>query len=500
MTIKGNMKKPLLLCVIVLLSVLNLIYPINAFESSIQKTLYLIPVKGTIDLGLSAFIRRAAASARDNQADAVIFDIDTFGGRVDAAGEIAATIEGLAPIPTYAYVRTTAWSAGALIALSCKSIVMQHSASIGSAEPRLMGISSEAQPADEKMISALRAQFKATAEANGHSANLAQAMVDKDIELIQADTNNETRIFTREEFETQKNQPDKKEFTNVTVICPGGKLLNLTAEEALSLNLASVLVNTEKELTAFIVRQLTGNAAEKFSIVAPVPSWSENLVRFLTDPIVSSLLLSLGFLGLIFELKIPGWGISGTLGVLCIILFFWGHYLAGMANWLDIFIFAVGIILVVIEILFIPGFGVFGLTGIACVLVGLVLTMIKYPLTFPSLQLYRALSIIVYAFLIACAGTFLFFKLFPHTPIWKRIRLEAREMKTAGFHAPDLSKNISVGTIGISKTMLRPSGRAEFGSTVLGVTTFGEFIPQGKKIKVARIEGTTIIVELIKEA
>ncbi len=494
------MKKLLLLFCVVLFSVTGLFSPFNSFEAPIQKTLYRIPVQGTIDLGLSAFIRRAILDAKDNRAAGIILDIDTFGGRVDAAGEIVTAVQSAASIPTFAYVHGTAWSAGALIALSCKTIVMHAGASIGSAEPRYMGISAEAQPADEKMISALRAQFKATAQANGHSANLAQAMVDKDIELIQVDLRNGTHIFTREEWETQKKQLGPKDFSNETIVCPRGKLLNLTAEEAVNLHLAGALANNEQELTAVIGRQISGADNERFSIISATPTWSENLVRFLTHPIVSSLLLSLGFLALIFELKIPGWGISGTFGVLCIVLFFWGHYLVGLANWLDIIIFGIGITLIVIEIVFIPGFGVFGLTGIVCVLAGLVLTMVKYPLTYPSLQLYRAFSVIVYAFLIASAGMVLFLKIFPRTTIWKRIRLEARETRAAGYHSPALPETISVGTMGISNTMLRPVGRALFGTTLFNVTTFGEFIPQGKKIRVAKIEGATITVELVKEA
>jgi len=494
------MKKSLLWFIVVLLSVSGLFYPLKSFEKPEQKTFYIIPVKETIDLGLSAFIRRALNNAREDHADAIIFDIDTFGGRVDAAGEIASGIQSVSPIPTYAYVRNTAWSAGALIALSCKTIVMQHTASIGSAEPRYMGLSAEAQPADEKMISALRAQFKAAAEANHHNANLAQAMVDKDIELIQADTDTGTLILTREELDAKKSRSGQEKTFNESVISPKGKLLNLTAEDAVRLNLAAAIINNEQELTTYINTRLSGSDAAPFSIIKAAPSWSENLVRFLTHPIVSSLLLSLGFLGLIFELKIPGWGLSGTVGLLCIILFFWGHYLVGLANWFDMLIFGIGIMLIVIEIVVIPGFGVFGLSGIICVLAGLILTMIKYPLTFPSLQLYRAFSIIMYAFLIASAGMFIFLKIFPRTTIWKRLQLETRENKADGFHSPSLSETISVGTIGISKSMLRPVGRALFGTTLFNVTTFGEFIPQGKKIKVVKIEGTSIIVELVKEA
>ena len=139
-------------------------------------------------MGLSSFIKRAVAQAKEKKVDAVIIEIDTLGGRVDGADEIVMAIETLSPTPVYAYVTNTAWSAGALVAFSCDEIIMKKASSIGSAEPRTMSIGgiSGQQATDEKMISALRAKFKATAEANNHSIKIAEAMVDKDIEIVQA--------------------------------------------------------------------------------------------------------------------------------------------------------------------------------------------------------------------------------------------------------------------------------------------------------------------------
>lgn len=130
---------------------------------------YLISIKGTIDLGLSSYVQRALEEAILNKAKAVILEVDTFGGRVDAAIQIRDKIINL-NIPSVAYIKNRAWSAGALIALSAKYILMDKGASIGAAEPR---------PADEKNISALSAEFTSTAQSRGRPEKIAAAMVDK---------------------------------------------------------------------------------------------------------------------------------------------------------------------------------------------------------------------------------------------------------------------------------------------------------------------------------
>ncbi len=133
----------------------------------------LISVKGTIDLGLSSYIERALKEAEANDAKIVIFEIDTLGGRVDAALQIRDRIIGL-KIPSVAYIKNRAWSAGALISLSAKYLIMDKSATIGAAEPR---------PAEEKIISALRTEFASTASSRGRSEIIASAMVDKDVAI-----------------------------------------------------------------------------------------------------------------------------------------------------------------------------------------------------------------------------------------------------------------------------------------------------------------------------
>ncbi|RKY36066.1 MAG: hypothetical protein DRP78_04605 [Candidatus Omnitrophota bacterium] len=461
-------------------------------KANLKSKIYVIPVKKTIDLGLSSFIKRITTQAKNNHADAVVFDIDTFGGRIDAANEITSAIENLSPIPTYAYISNSAWSAGALIALSCKTIIMKTSSSIGSAEPRTISFGAMQKP-DEKLISALRAKFKTTAQANSHSANLAQAMVDKDIEIITAkDKNAKILILTKQQFLAQQTQNKLKQQT---IISPAGKLLNLTAQDALNLKLTKLVVTSKKECLDYVMKIIPPSSQQPSEIIEPKINWSENLVRFLTHPIISSLFLSLGIISLIFELKMPSWGISGTIGIILLVLFFAAHYLAGLANWIDIFIFCLGIVLLMLEIFVIPGFGIAGISGIILIISGLIFSMLKHPFKFPSWELSNALNIISYSTIFSFLILVLFLKLIPKTNIWKQITLNTKEDKALGFQINSLPKSISAGKIGYTKTMLRPAGKAIFEKQTFEVTTLGEFISQGEKIKINKLQGNKIFVE-----
>ncbi|MCK4994853.1 MAG: nodulation protein NfeD [Candidatus Omnitrophica bacterium] len=464
--------------------------------ASEEKSLFIIPVEGTIDLGLSAFIKRALKQANEEKAAAVVLKINTFGGRVDAADEIVNNVQELATGPTFAYITHSAWSAGALIALSCESIVMNEGSSIGSAEPRMMGMGQGQQATDEKIVSALRAKFKATAQANNHSANLAEAMVDKEIVLMQVNFKDNLLILTPQELEEKKAKENKKLFKNEKTLCAKDKLLNLTADEAKNLALSNETVKSEEEFFTYLKGQLDAKSITFIKKITPKPTWSENIVRFLTHPIVSSLLLSLGFLGILFELKMPGWGVSGTLGVLFLILFFWGHYLVGLANWLDLAIFAIGIIFLLIELLVVPGFGIIGISGFILVISGLILTLLKHPFTLPSFELSSAILTIAWAFIFTFALGILGFRFLPQTGFFKRIVLQTSENKDQGFQTKSLPAGICVGKLGKSKTILHPSGRAIFDNEVLDVTTLGEFIPKNEIVIIAKIEGNKVFVDL----
>ena len=455
-------------------------------EEEPSKSAYLISVHGVIDLGISSYVSRIAEDAREQETGLVILDIDTFGGRIDAANEICAAIAELAPIPTVAFVSGEAWSAGALISLTCKTIVMTPGSSIGSAEPRAGAMSSE-ELTDEKMVSAIRAKFKAVAEQNGHSVALAEAMVDKDVVLRVVKTRKGVEILTEQEWATKSERYKKKNKSKVLVA--EGKLLNLTATEAVELGLAKAIVTNTEEV-------LKMSDLPHAEIREGKLTWSEVLVRFITHPIISSFLLSIGFLGLLFELRIPGWGVSGTIGLISLALFFWGHYLVGLANWPEMIVFLLGVSLLAVEIFVIPGFGVAGIMGIVLIVISLFLALIKHPFQIPQRELKGAFYIISYSFFTSLAIAFIGLRYLSKSKLWNKVVLEQEELAGIGYRQTKEWDKF-LGREGKTITPLHPAGKVAIGDRVLDVVTEGEFIGEGTGVKVVDVSGSKIVVSKI---
>jgi membrane-bound serine protease (ClpP class) len=400
---------------------------------------YLISIKGTIDLGLSSYVQRALEEAILNKAKAVILEVDTFGGRVDAAIQIRDKIINL-NIPSVAYIKNRAWSAGALIALSAKYILMDKGASIGAAEP---------QPADEKNISALSAEFTSTAQSRGRPEKIAAAMVDKDIEI--------ENIIEKD------------------------KILTLNTEQAIKLNFVDGIALNIEEVLNFLNLQDV-----KIKYISP--NWAENISRFITNPVVSSLLLSIGFLGLIIEFWTLGWGIAGTIGIISLSLFFGGHIIVGLAGWEAIILFLVGFSLLLAEIFLIPGFGLAGISGIIAILTSIFFT-------FGNI-IQAAYSILI-ALGFTIVGFFLLIRYIPATQTWRKFILFTKQEKESGYTVGIKNSKRLIGKEGIATTPLRPSGMVEVNGKKLNAITRGEYVDSNTKIKIISVEGNKIVVEAV---
>ncbi|MDO9464929.1 MAG: NfeD family protein [bacterium] len=450
---------------ILLLLFLTLICPYRQFLHAEDGDVYIIPVHGIIDLGLASFVKRSVQEAEKANAKAVILDIKTYGGRVDAAVDIKDALSNLKML-TIAYVNPRAISAGALIALSCKHIIVAPGSMIGAASPVKIGFAGMSQEkTGEKEISFVRSAFRAAAEQNNHSTELAEAMVDQDIEV-------------------------KK-------IIKKGKLLTLTGSEAVKIGLAKNEAKSIKEILRLF-------NLDKFSIKKTRTNWAEHVVRFLTHPIVSSLLLTLGFLGLLFEIKTPGWGVGGTISVIFLALFFWGHYIVGLANIMDIVLFIIGVVLLFTELFITPGFGFVGSGGLFCILAGIYLALVKQPIPKFSWEfnlLNNALYTISGAILASGTVFALLLKYLPKNKgLWSQLALSASEKQKNGFNASSTEMHTLVGKRGVAHTNLRPAGKAMIDDKLWSVMTDGDFIEEGAEIVVEKVEGNRILVKTWRQA
>lgn len=408
-----------------------------------------VPVTGTIELGLAPFIERSIAEAEAAGARAVILDIETPGGRVDAAQRIVNAL-GEADVPVYAFVNRRAFSAGAMIALAADAIYMVPGAVIGAATP----VTGEGEKAPEKIVSAMRSEMRALAEARGLDPRVAEAMVDEDIEI--------------------------------PGVVEAGKLLTLTTDEAVRLGYAHEAADWDALLATLDLHGAGVHLAET--------NWAESIVRFLTHPLIAPWLLSLGFLGLIIELKTPAFGFAGLAGIVSLGLFFGSHMILGLAGWEELILLGAGLVLLGIEIFIVPGFGVFGLVGIAAILASLYLSLIGSMAT--GFDLSQAAMILSAAIAIAIVGAWTIARLLPRNERFQKsgIMLGDRLSRETGYLSAPVRDDL-VGQQGVALTDLRPAGTGRFGDERLDVVAAGGWIAKGTPIRIVRSEGYRHVVE-----
>ena len=393
-----------------------------------------IPIHGTIDEGMAHLVDRDVRAARAQHASAIVLDVDTFGGLLGAATEIRDRLLD-AGVPVDAYVSGRAWSAGALVTLAATHITMAPAASIGAAEPI---------PKTVKTVSALRGEFAATASMHHRDPVLAEAMVDASVAA-----------------------PAYK---------PAGAILTLTADQALHAGMAGAIA--PRRTVA-----LTQWHLDPARAVVPGYTLAERIVRFATDPAVSGILLSIGFLGLLIEMQTLHL-IAGAIGATAFALFFGTHVYAGFSDSLVVGLAIAGLLGVLLELHVLPGHGVAGGLGLLALVTAIVLAF-GVPFVFVAAQsLAIAIVLTVVVFWFAA-------RLFPQNAFMRRIAF-------SGVQGPDYvaapDRHALIGHAGIAISYLRPAGFAAIDGQRVDVLTEGDFVAAGSPIVVTRVEGARIFV------
>jgi membrane-bound serine protease (ClpP class) len=384
---------------------------------------------------MARHVERAVARALEVGAKAILFDINTPGGRIDAATDISAAILR-SPLRTVAVVTGQAWSAGALIALSANELYMLPGTSIGAAEPI---------PSTEKIVSAWRGVMESAAEQNGRDSRLAGAMVDSDIEI--------EGIIER------------------------GKLLSLTARRAVELGMADGSAdNVQQALTQ---AELTPYTLEDVPYTT-----TENTLRFVTSSQISTLLLIIGLVGVVVEVISPGFGVPGILGMAAFGFYFAGNIMSGQASQVVLMVFALGVILLAVEA-FAAGFGIAGISGILLVITSLVLAAGDTAL---------GLRMVTFAVIISAVLIAILWRFLAKRNILAKLSLQARSTSEEGYLAGVRDVSL-VGKTGTTITHLRPAGIIDIEGRRYDVITEGAYVPAGKTVVVMHAQGGRIVVK-----
>src|SRR5881394_2458039 len=429
-----------------------------------------VALSGEISPPLHLFLRRAVKAAENAGASAIIIEMDTYGGRLDSAGDIAGALNRTA-IPTYTFINSNAGSAGSLIALATRHIYMSPVSAIGAAAPVLAGGPELTGTEKDKTLSYWSALVRSSSTRNGHNPDIGEAFMDKEKEV---------KIGER-------------------VVHAKGTLLTLNAQEATE-NISGKPLLADG--IADSVEDLAKKAGLKGALVAVEPSGFERLAFWITA--LAPLLLLLGIICAYLEFKMPGVSMPGIIAAICFALFFAGHYLAGLAGWEVVGLFVLGVVFVLIEILFFAHSTiVFGVVGVFLMLASLLWAMIdRYPgeTFFPTGDMLAIpLRNLIITLVAAVAVIMVLARYLPKTNLYRRFAL-----MTTNPPGPSLAGiprefatalDLSPGMQGTAQTMLRPSGKGRFADHVVDVITEGEFVSAETPITVIQKDGMRVVVK-----
>lgn len=408
-----------------------------ALTREAEAEVFHLELSGEINNAEYSFIDNALTRAESENAEFVILEINSLGGYVDPALKIRDRIFN-SNQEIITFVSGRAWSAAALIALAGGEMYISPSASIGAAETR---------PNEEKFISALRKEFAATAERRNKNPQIAEAMVDADIEI--------EGIIEKE------------------------KLLTLTAAEAIKYGIGDYSAESLEEI-------LESRNIALSDIQTIEKSNLEKIFSILSSPYISSLILIIAFSALIFEALTPGFALGGTIGVISLLLFFATHIFTGAIGTGIVILFIIGVILILAEIFLIPGFGVAGISGITAILVSLF-----YIFPNRSVAINVLLAVVLFTLVIGI----LMIRKFGSSRFWRRISLDT---SSKNYYSSSSKKDyLNKNAVTLSK--LRPAGTIEIEGQRADAVSEGGFIDKGKKVKVISISGSKIVVREIPE-
>lgn len=412
---------------------------INICFANPNKSVYVIPVKGEITPAMASFLTNMIADANSKGAQGIIIEITTLGGRVDSAFAMKSAIMN-SKVPVVAYVQERAISAGALITIAADTIIMAPGSQFGAAEPR---------PYDEKTVAVIRGDFGTTAQVNGRNPIVAEAMVDKNIEI--------------------KGLVEK------------GAILSMKATTAKEQGYADAILSDRSEILEFM-------GWSGANIVESIFDFKMQIAQFLTSYYITPLLLTIGFIALAIEVFTQGFGIAGLISISSFLLYFGGNIVAGNTQWWSAGLFVVGLILLGVEII-IPGFGIMGISGITAIVASVVFAAPN-----PSQGILSLLVAII-----ACAVVLpVLLKSLEKSKFFNRLLLTESQTVEKGYVNTSTIKDL-VGKTGETVTPLRPAGIVLVDGMRIDVVTSGEFINPNTMIKIIRVEGSRVVVEQLTD-
>lgn len=421
---------------------------------------YYYKIDDNISKPAQRLTEKAVKEAEAGGFDYILLELNTFGGELEAADKIRSGLLNT-KVPTMVFINNNAASAGALISIACDSIYMRPGSSMGAAS--VVNQTGEVMP--DKYQSYMRSMMRTTAERNGRNPDIAQAMVDPDVE--------------------------------VKGVSAKGKVLTFTSEEAVKNGFCEAVAETREEALAHA-------GVPNAEITEQELSFTDKIINFLVNPAVSAILIMCIVGGLYFELQAPGLGLPITISIAAALLYFAPHYIEGLAAHWEILIFLAGIVLLMLEFFVIPGFGVAGVSGIVLIVASLVLTLVfnvgfkfSFNPEFNAPAHISKMSVLVLFSMLAgfFVSLWLGKKLILAETRFGSLALRTELDSSEGFSAQDLSSNKLVGRQGVAESILRPAGKVSVDGDIYDATAEHGFIEKGESVVVTRFENAQLFVK-----
>lgn len=456
--------------ILLLLSFTQAAGPDPAFSKSNKKLLvYVFPITKEIGPGMLRVTQKSFAEAKTLNADLILIRMNTYGGLLDAADSIRTIILN-STIPVYVFIDNNAASAGALISIAADRIYMRDGGNIGAAT--VVNQTGEALP--DKYQSFMRSMMRSTAESHG-----------KDTIIRGNDTT----------FKWKRDPRIAEGMVDPTVVVPGiddsTKVITFTTSEAIA--------NGYCEGRASNVREVIKQAGIKdYEIKEYKQTTFESMMGFLLNPYFRSILIMIIIAGIYFELQTPGIGFPLMAAGIAALLYFAPAYLEGLAEHWEILLFVVGVGLILVELFAIPGFGITGIAGIICVVAGLTLSLInnivfEFDFQHAITQIFRSFFVVIFSMLFSLLLSIYLSDKLVKTNRFKFLALQAEQKSSAGYISVDDLSDL-IGKEGKVAAMLRPSGKVEIDGEIYDAMSEFGYINHGEKVRVTRYETGQVYV------
>ncbi len=459
-----------------------------AYGQKSSDIISVVPVSGKIDSSMSAFIKRAVDESIKIKSSLIIFEMDTFGGELNAAYKIVDILVNVPKeIKTVAFIKTKAISAGALISLACNSIYMKGNTTIGDCAP-ISYYNNEVKMLGEKFQSPLRAKFRSLAKRSGYNQSLAESMVSQDIEVFEIRYHDGNKKYINGKTYGGLSKSELKNIVSKKTVVKKGELLTMDNIEALNFGFSKKTLDSKDK----ILKDLGIKNTRYYSFTL---NWSETFVNYIIP--FTPILILVGLIALFAEFKMPGFGFPGITGLIFLGLAFGSNYMVGLANYTEFLIIVVGFLLLGLEIFVIPGFGIAGVLGFCFIIAGMVLSLQDFTIpTYPWQKelLFKNLSLILSSLVIAfISGLLLLRYVFPNIPMAKRGPYLTRTLKNSKADSLE-AYTVKVGDSGVTESYLRPSGKVKINEEIVDAISQGEFLDKGTVVEVIKISGNRVIV------